>query len=264
MKQLIGFLVTVLSVVGLVGCLAALIAIWVVRPYALQSSAEILDAADDGLKLVEEKATRADDLVKRIRFRLDPIADKIRNLADKADQFAEDKELKRIEEELAERLDQVDAMAEAAETAVAMLNKSAKLARSLRLPNSRMSADSSSEENSHDSSERLSKLSTKLKDLRANITKIRELKQVGKEMVENVVRVTNEVEEDLKTIDATLQRVNRKATEWQAEVAELRTTIPIWVNWASIIGSVVLAWLGLGQWALARWGWGQFRAKQPA
>jgi hypothetical protein len=57
----------VLSGIGLAGCIAGLIAIWVARPSVLRSSLEILDATEDGLKFVEEKATRADELTKRIR-----------------------------------------------------------------------------------------------------------------------------------------------------------------------------------------------------
>ena len=124
MKRGIGFVGLGLGSIGLIGCLAGLIVVWVVRPAVLRSSAEILDAADGGLKLVDEKATRADELVKRIRGTVDPIAGKILKLADKTDRTPEEeKELKRIEEELVERFHQVDTVAEAAETAVTLLSK---------------------------------------------------------------------------------------------------------------------------------------------
>jgi hypothetical protein len=36
----------------------------------------------------------------------------------------------------------------------------------------------------------------------------------------------------------------------KTEVAELRADVPRWIHWAAIITSVVLAWMGLGQFAL--------------
>jgi type VI protein secretion system component VasF len=41
----------------------------------------------------------------------------------------------------------------------------------------------------------------------------------------------------------------------RAEIARLRDEIPVWALWLAIIASAVLAWLGLGQFALASWGW---------
>jgi HKD family nuclease len=70
MSRFIGLAVLALGGVGMVGCLAGTIGIWLVRPSLLHSSGEIRDAADEGLKLVSEKITRADELLKRTRKRL--------------------------------------------------------------------------------------------------------------------------------------------------------------------------------------------------
>jgi hypothetical protein len=138
MKRLIGYLAFVLGGIGLAACLAGLITIWVARPCVLRTSTEAFDAADGALILVDEKATRANELVRAIREVVDPVTTKILTLADKADRTPEDeKELKRIEDALAERLRQVDTIAEIAETAVAFLNKTSRLTRSLRLPANR-------------------------------------------------------------------------------------------------------------------------------
>src|SRR5262245_42793730 len=50
--------------------------------------------------------------------------------------------------------------------------------------------------------------------------------------------------------------------DWK-EVADLRTAVPAWTNWAAVLGSVVLGWMGLGQLVLSRWGWDRIRAATP-
>lgn len=256
MKRSIGYAALGLGSIGLTGCLAGLIIIWVVRPSLLRSNAEVLDAADGVLKLVEEKATRAGELVKGIRGAVDPIAGKTLKLADQTDRTPEEeKELKRIEADLAERLRQVDAIAEAAQTAIAFLSQTPRLARSLWAPASGIAAGSNPEEDSRNCSKALSRLATKLRDLREILAKFRDNKNVRKDIVDNVVGVTRDVDDNLKAVDSNLQAVGQKAVEWRTEIADMRTTIPAWTNLTAIIGSMLLVWLGLGQLALARWNW---------
>ena len=97
MSRVLGFVALGLGAIGLVGCLAGLIGLWAVRPSFLRSSVEGLDTADEGLKLVEEKTTRADELLKAIRGIVAPVTGKILKLADKGERTPDDdKELKRI------------------------------------------------------------------------------------------------------------------------------------------------------------------------
>jgi DNA repair exonuclease SbcCD ATPase subunit len=239
-----------------VGCLAGLIGIWAVRPSFLRSSVEVLDIADGGLKLVDEKTTRADELLKAIRGSVDPVTGKILKLADKGERTPDDeKELKRIEEALARRLGQVDRIAEHAETAVAFLNRTPPLTRSLRLPTSQGAAGRAPAETLQDSSKALSRLTKALENVRENLAMFRKDKQVQKEVVAAVVRLAREVDGELKFVESKLERVRQKAAELGTEVADLRTAVPAWTNWAAVIGSIVLVWMGLGQFVLSRWGW---------
>ena len=264
MSRVIGFAALGLGGIGLVGCLAGLIGIWTVRPSFLRSSVEVLDTADGGLKLVEEKTTRAEELLKAIRGTVDPVTGKILKLAAKGARTPDDdKELKRIEEALARRLGQVDAIAELAETAVAFLNRTPQLTKSLRLPTSQGAAGRAPAETAQDSSNALSRLAKALDNVRANLAKFREDKQVRKEVVAAVVRLAREVDSELKSVESKLERVRQKAAELEKDVADLRTAIPTWTDWAAVIGSVVLVWMGLGQFVLSRWGWNWIRAATP-
>jgi DNA repair exonuclease SbcCD ATPase subunit len=234
------------------------------RPSFLRSSVEVLDTADGGLKLVEEKTIRAEKLLKAIRGIVDPVTGKILKLADKDERTPEDeKELKRIEEALTRRLVQVDAIAELAETAVAFLNRTPHLTRSLRLPTSQGAAGRTPAETSQDSANALSRLAKALENVRENLAKFRKDKQVQKEVVAAVVRLAREVDGELKFVESRLERVRQKAAEFGNEVAELRTAVPAWTDLAAVIGSVVLVWMGLGQLVLSRWGWGRMRAARP-
>src|SRR5262245_26541624 len=119
MKRGIGFVTFVLGFVGLTACVTAATFLWIVRPIVMRTAANALAAADGGLAVVESKTSRGDLLVKRIRRTVDPVAEEILRLADEAQRTGgEEKELQRIETELAQRLEQVDSVAEAAETAL--------------------------------------------------------------------------------------------------------------------------------------------------
>lgn len=199
---------------------------------------------------MEAKARRANELVQAIREAVDPVTAKILKLADKTTE--DDKELKRLEERLAERLRQLDTITEIAETAAAFVNKTARLTKSLRLPFRDAAGPSADAEQR---AETLSNVAEKLKTLRENLAKVRENKQTQQEFAETLVRVAREVDDELKSLDSKWHEVRHSALAWRTEVAELRPMVSGWTNWAAVIGSAILAWIGLGQWALARWGW---------
>jgi hypothetical protein len=264
MSRVPGIAALGLGGIGLVGCLAGLIGLWAVRPLFLRSSVEVLDTANGGLSLVGEKTTRADELVKAVRGIVDPVTGKILKLLTKGERTADDeKELDQIEEALARRLGQVDAIAEQAETAVTLLNRTPHLTKSLRFFTSPGAAGGAAPETSQDSSESLARVAKALQSVRENLDKFRKDKQAQKEVVTAVVRLAGEVDGELKLVESKLERVRQKAAELGTEVADLRTAVPAWTNGAAVIGSVVLVWMGLGQFVLSRWGWDRIRAATP-
>ena len=105
MNRTIGYLVLVLAGIGLVGCVAGVVAIWVARPSVLQSSDELFGTLEDGLEVVEQKTMQADALVSKIQAGVAPIVGEVTKLAEKADSRPEDeKVLNRIRGELSEHL----------------------------------------------------------------------------------------------------------------------------------------------------------------
>jgi hypothetical protein len=263
-SRVINFAALGLGGIGLLGCLAGLIGIWTRRPSFLRSSVEVLDTADEGLKLVNEKTTRADELLKAIRGIVDPVTGKILKLADKGERTPDDEqELKRTEEALARRLGHVDAIAELGESAVTFLNRTPRLTKSLWLPTSQDAVGRAPVETTEDSSNALSRLAKALENVRDNLAKFRMDMQIQKEVMAAVVRLAREVESELKFVELKLERVRQKAAEPGKEVADLRTAVPKWTNGAAVIGSVVLVWMGLGQFVLARWGWDWICAATP-
>jgi hypothetical protein len=102
-----------------------------------------------------------------------------------------------------------------------------------------------------------------LQSVRENLDRFRKDRQAQKEVVTAVVRLAREVDGELTLVESKLERVRQKAAELGTEVADLRTAVPAWTNGAAVIGSVVLVWMGLGQLALSRCGWGRIRAATP-
>ena len=127
---------------------------------------------------MQEKTTQAGELVSTIRTSVDPLTSRIQKLADKIDRTPEDEEeLNSLREELAERLREVDVIADIAETATAFLNKASRLTSSLRLPGTRFSRDESPAEDSEESTRALSRVKTNLKELRESLPKLRGIEE---------------------------------------------------------------------------------------
>ena len=264
MSRVSGIAALGLGGIGLVACLAALVGLWAARPSFLRSSVEVLDTTDGGLTLVEEKTTRADDLLKAVRGIVDPVTGKILKLVEKGDRTPDDeKELDRVEEALARRLGQVDAIAEQAESAVAFLNRTPHLTKTLRFFTSPGAAGRAPAETSQVSSKALARVAKALQSVRENLDRFRKDKQAQKEVVTAVVRLAREVDSELKVVESKLARVRQRAAELGTDIADLRTAVPAWTNGAAVIGSVVLVWMGLGQFVLLRWGRDRTRAATP-
>jgi chromosome segregation ATPase len=249
MKQVIRLAALGLGVVGLAACLAGVIAIWVVRPSVLRSSGEVLDAADGGLKVVEDKAARAAELIERVRRIMEPITSRIREVSKRAERTPEEeKEFRRMEEKLMDRLGEVDAIAQSVETAATILSQTTRRVESLRARSSDMQGLS-------EKADTLAPLIKKLGNLREKLAKLRDDKGGRKDIAKTVADITREATDDLEALDSAIERVRQGTGEWQKELGELRATVPYWTNWAVVLGSVFLAWMGLGQFALAHWGW---------
>jgi chromosome segregation ATPase len=232
---------------------AGVIAIWVARPSVLQSSDELFAALGDGLAVVEQKTMQADALVGKIQAGIAPIAGEVTQLAQKADSRPEDERiLNRIRGELSQHLGQLDALAEVAESAVAMLTKTTQLTKSLRLPAARSSAAETTED-AKDRSAALARVATKLGELRENLAKIQTNQRVPPDIAGAVTGAVRDVEQDLKLLDSKLEGMRESAVQWRTQVEDMRTSVPWWINCTAYIGSVILAWMGLGQFALLRW-----------
>jgi hypothetical protein len=265
MKPTTAYLAIVVGGIGLVACLAGLVALWVARPRVLQSSAELLVAANDGLKLVEERATHADELVRKIRAGADSVSNKIIELADKTARTPEDeKELQVSAEDLSERLRQVGPIAETAESAVAFLHQSSRLTRSVRLPGFRMADGEALAEDTEEISQPLFRVTVNLKHLREKLAAVSKGEQGQREIAASVLQAARDVDEHLKSVTSLLQSVREKAGSLGAYVEKLNTALPAWMNWTAIMGSLVSGWMGLGQFVLFRKGWDAIRPSRIA
>lgn len=242
----IGVVTLFLSGVVLIGCLAGVVLIWVLRPSLLDTSAEIMARADSALRLAEEKTENAGELVKRIQAAVDPIASKILELANKPGRTPEEEQ--QVKDRIDARLEQVDSMASVAETAVTSLHQASLLANSFK------ARGSPPKEDSQDRTQSLAALAKALKEFREIIENIRDKKDVRKQVADDVLRLTRNVNENLTTVDARLKEIHERAGKLRTEVEEARLSIPDVVTRAAVVGSVLLVWLALGQAALAVWG----------
>jgi methyl-accepting chemotaxis protein len=251
--------------VGVTACLGGLMAIWVSRSRVLQSSTEILSVADDGLKLVKDRATHAGELVSKLQSSADPIASKILRLADKTARTAEDeKELEVSAEELSERLGRVGPAVEAAASTVAELKRTSRLSRSAGLAGIGIAGDELLDQDAQESFAPLAEMPMNLKHLREKVATIRANEQIQEGSVGNLARAAHDTDEILKSVSSLLKRVRAKAFALETNLEELRTSVPAWTNWTAVIGSVFLAWMGVGQFCLLRHGRESMRTNRSA
>jgi hypothetical protein len=265
MKRTTAYLAIVLGGIGLAACVAGLIALWVARPRVLRSSAEILAAADDGLKLVEERAAHVGELVSNIQSSLDPVSSKILKLAGKSAPTPEDdKELKVSAQDLSERLHQVGPLVETAESAVGFLHKSSRLTSSVQQSGFRTPAGEALAEDTEESSQPLSRVAMNIKRLHEKLAVVAENEQGQKEILASLVQATRDVDENLKSVTSLLKRVREKALALGTDVEKLHTKVPAWTTWTAVIGSLLLIWMGLGQFVIFRKAWDAIRPTPTA
>jgi hypothetical protein len=50
-----------------------------------------------------------------------------------------------------------------------------------------------------------------------------------------------------------------RVAEVRARVAEVNANLQLWITWAAVALSVLLLWIGLGQWSLLVHGWSWLR-----
>jgi hypothetical protein len=119
-------------------------------------------------------------------------------------------------------------------------------------------------EDQEESSQPMSRVATNLQQVREKLAILAENEQGQEETLTSLVRAVRDVDENLKSVTSLLQRVREKAVALGTDVENLRAKVPTWTNWTAVIGSLVLAWMGLGQFVLFRKGWGAIRRNRIA
>ena len=251
MKRMFRYIALLLGSVGLVGCVAGLVSVWMLRGDVLQGSDELCDVVDDGLQLVEQKLTRAVDLVGQVQSGVDSIPDELREFA--ADRAARgDSTRERIGDKLFNQFERLDEIAEAGATAIAFLDKIDRLNAVLRAAAARRTGDESADALQPRFPE-LARVVSRLTDLREILDKIRAGRPVVREIVDAVAQATRGIEQDLERVDSKLQQLQQNSSQWRNAIEEARTkAIPRWINVTAVVASALAAWMGLGQFALLR------------
>jgi methyl-accepting chemotaxis protein len=145
----------------------------------------------------------------------------------------------------------LDDIADAGATAIAFLDKIARLSAALRMA-ARRAGDESAEDLEPRFPE-LVRVVSRLTELREMLDKIRAGRPVVREIVDTVGQATRSIEQDLERVDSRLQQLQQNSSQRRIALEEARTsTIPRWINCGAIVASALIVWMGLGQFALMR------------
>jgi len=247
-KHLVGAVVVLLSVVGLVAALAAVVAVWVVRQKLDESSAKVLDRVENALDLTAKTTRRANEVLDRaeaslVEYRKSPPeqAD-----VDASRRLALGMAAGKIRQDYSSQMDEVrynlSTLAEAAVVANSVLESAEGWA---------------AESGANLDADRARALSDNLGNAAALS---RELQ--GRLKDSPTGGVSPEARQRASEIEAVLQKVRGYTQEFESRVAGLqareaavRPRLFFWLYGGALIATALLLWFAVAQVSLLVHGW---------
>lgn len=255
--RVIGLGTVLLSVLGLLLCLAGIVGVWMVKSRVKAIGNAAFSAADDSLGFVNAK-------IDRVKQALDKSRQRVGWISKAAERLRDEKASARKEcESLLQALDEVFQQLKVAES---WLDSCHAVASGV----SRVSEAVVSSEyaTSHEDSagiaiaKRMQELSDSVADVLAKVQIVRQklvdLRDTGKlarEVVAAVVAHVADLDGKLANLSARLEKFDNKVTQTKVSVVAVHRRLHWWIRIAAVALTVLMAWFGISQIGMIRCGW---------
>ncbi len=261
----IGLGVILLSVLGLLLCLAGIVGVWIVKSRVKAIGNAAFSAADDSLNFVNAKIDRVQQALDKSRQRVGWISNAAERLKD------ETADARKESEPLLQALDEVFQQLKAAES---WLDSCHAVASSVsRVSEAVVSSEYAA---SHEDAagiaiaQRIQELSesvadalAKLQSVRQELVDLRDTGKLARKVVVTVVVHVADLDGKLANLSARLEKFDGKVAHAKVSVAELRLKVHWWIRIAAVALTVLMAWFGVSQIGMIGRGWRCMHDKLP-
>lgn len=260
--RLIGLGAILLSVVGLLVCLAGIVGLWTVKSRVNAIGNAAFSAADDSLAFVDAKIDRVKEALDKSRQRVGWISKAAERLRDvKADARKESEPLLQALDEVFQQLRAAGSWLDSCDAVASGVSKLSEAVVTSEYAASHEDATGIA------IAQRIQELSEAVTDALANVQSVRQelvdLRDTGKvaqEVVATVVAHVVDLDGKLANLSARLENVGSKVTQTKASVDVLHQRLHWWTAFAAVALTVLLAWFGISQIGMVGHGWRCFRS----
>jgi hypothetical protein len=249
--------ILLLSVLGLLICLAGLIGVWMVKDRVEAVGNAIFSAADDSLAFVDAKIDRVNEAVEKSRQRVGGMSKAAERLRDeKADARKEAEPLLQVIDEVFQQLKAAESWLGSSLAAAQGLARVSQAVVSSEYAATRgESTGVEIAQRVQDVSEKVTEALATLQVLRQEIVEFRDTGKLAREVAARVVARVADLDGRLTTISTRIEKFDTRVATAKASIGNLQQRIHWWMVVAAVALSAVFGWFGVSQISMMGYGW---------
>jgi len=246
-----------LSVLGLILCLAGIVGIWIVRSRVEAAGEAVLGAAEDSLAFVDDKLDRVKQILNRSQEPVGLLSKAAKRLQRK------DPEAKKEVTSLLLTLD--EKVFQELKTAQSWLDSAHAVAVGVgRVSQAVVSSDYAASHQDtvgmamaqrvQEPSESVAEILAKLQVVRQELIQLRDTAGVAREVAIRIMTRLVDLETRLNHLASRIERLDARVAETRDDVGDLKQSFPWWTTVVALVITLFLVWLAVSQAVMVRQG----------
>jgi hypothetical protein len=258
-KRLLNLLALFLGFIGLVGCFALVVGVWIISARLSQVTENLFGKLDGSLVVVRERVAQTHDRVEASKITTEGIE---KTLKDWTKREADERLALRLNaaektERLASTLQQADHWLEVSESSVELVQQALSMGSLAGAPMDTTSVDGLIEEIASFRSQ-LAEATEFVARIHERTAEASEEKSL-EERIEQAVQLALRVVATLGSIDSRLEKFENRLSETQKNLQGLKTKTRRWILVVTIGITLLMVWMAAGQVALCLLAWNGLR-----
>ena len=255
--RLIGLGAILLSVLGLLLCLAGIVHLWTVKSRVNAIGNAAFSAADDSLAFVDAKIDRVKEALDKSRQRVGWISKTAERLRDvKADARKESEPLLKALDEVFQQLKAAESWLDSCNAVASGISKVSEAVVTSEYAASHEDATGIAiAKRIQELSEAVTDALAKVQSVRQELVDLRDTGKVALKVVATVVAHVADLDGRLANASARLEKVGSKVTQAKASVDALHQRLHWWTAFAAVALTILMTWFGISQIGMMGHGW---------
>jgi hypothetical protein len=253
----IGGVTLLLSIVGLLACIAGIVGVWMVAGRVETVGNAVFSTADESLVFVDAKIDRVKQALDNSRQRVSGISKAAERLRDeRADARKESQSLLQIVDEIFQQLKAAESWLDSCQgVALGVSRVSEAVVSSDYAASHEESTGIALAKRVQELSEQLADILAKLQVLREEIVQLRDSGKLAREVVVRVVAYVADLDGKLANVSARLEKFDTKVAQTKASCVDLGRRVHWWIVTAAVVVTILLQWFAISQIGMTIHGW---------